>query len=335
MAEMDRGDLIYMFPGQGAQERKMCMDVHKKYERAKQIWDIASDIYGDDLVDICKNRPFREMQLTDRAQMLINTCNIVMYELAKAEGVVPDIVMGHSAGELSALYAADAVGLEDILYLVKCRGKFMYESAASSSGKMIAVKNLDTFKVQSKINECQRFGTICLANHNSASQCVVSGDVEVVKQFEQEICNDSECEIIDLKQQGAWHSPHMEEAKLRFRQELSKIRVSAPKIPIILNYSADFVTTSKEIRYQLTEILTSTVNWYTSLKKIYDIYKPLDCPVPTFAEMGPNKILRGLLRKSFQHLSFVDYEILNVNDSLSLERMINKMTKKQRTSIAV
>jgi [acyl-carrier-protein] S-malonyltransferase len=323
MVQMDRETLIFMFPGQGAQETKMFKDVYEKYDECRKIWAVASEIFGEDLVDICMNRPFKEMRRTDRAQMLINTCNIVMFELIKKEGILPDFVMGHSAGELAALYASGAVGLEDALFLISYRGKYMYEAATKYRGKMIAVLNVDLDKIEQTLENHRKIGTISIGNYNANSQFVITGDSETVTHFEKQMCKVPGARVVDLKQQGAWHSYHMAEAKERFEKEIGKVNFKTPNIPILLNYSADVVYEVDQLRSQLTDILTSTVKWYPLLETF------IDKPLPFFVEVGPNRILKGLLRTSYRHLGFHNYKTMNVNDCFSYNKFL-KMAEKHK-----
>lgn len=326
MAQMDKQTLIFMFPGQGAQEAKMFKDVYEKYGECCKIWTAASEIFGEDLVDICMNRPLKEMQRTDRAQILINTCNITMFELIKRKGILPDYVIGHSAGELAALYAAGAVDLEDAFFLISCRGKYMYEAATKYRGKMIAVMNVDFEDIEKTLNAHRKYGTIAIGNYNSNSQFVITGDYETVAGYEQQIRKISGARVVDLKQQGAWHSHHMAEAKERFKKEIAKVKFKKPEIPILLNYSADVVYEVDELRFQLVDILTSTVHWYQLLKTF------IEKPLPFFVEVGPNKILRGLLRTSYRHLGFSNYKIMNVNDCFSYHKFLKIKDKYANTA---
>ncbi len=323
MVQMVNDRIVFMFPGQGAQQEAMGKELWTAFDRVKKIWAIASDIYGENLVDICMNKPFREMQRTDRAQILIGALNISLIELLREEGIRADIVLGHSAGELSSLYAGGAIDLEDVIKLIVCRGRFMYEAARDRRGKMIAVMNLELKDVLPVMERYQHTGTISLGNYNSPHQFVITGDFEAVTAFEREMNRNPAVRIEDLRQQGAWHSPHMADAQRRFAEEIGKIRLRKPNTPMIFNYSAEFVDDIEEIKYQLVNIITSTVNWYPCLCKLTKYTNVL------FAEIGPNKILRGLLRRSYQALRFDSYDVMNVNDVSTLGQFQRKV--KERT----
>jgi [acyl-carrier-protein] S-malonyltransferase len=266
------------------------------------------------------------MQRTDRAQMLINTCNIIMFELIKKQGILPDFVVGHSAGELAALYASGAVDLKSALFLISCRGKYMYEAATKYQGKMIAVINVDLDKVEKTLEKHRKYGTISIGNYNSNSQFVITGDSETVTYYEEQIRKIFGARVVDLKQQGAWHSSHMAEAKERFKKEIAKVNFKKPDIPILLNYSAHVVYEVDQLRSQLTDILTSTVQWYPLLETF------IDKPLPFFVEVGPNKILRGLLRTSYRHLGFQNYKIMNVNNCFSYSKFLKMAEKHKKTA---
>ena len=322
MEEMVKAKLIFMFPGQGSQKERMGKDIFTRYEKAKQIWAMASDIYGEDLAEICFKKPYREMQRTDHAQILIGTISVTLLELLKEEGICPDIVLGHSAGEMAALYASGAVGLEDIFKLITCRGKFMYKSAKQSRGKMVVIKDIEHDHTSHVMEKYREAGVISLANYNAPTQFVITGDYDTVSKFQREMSKITPGEAVDLEQQGAWHSVYMTEARQRFAEVIAKIELKKPCIPIIFNYSAEFKENIEEIRVQLTDILTAPVLWYQCLRKLSAYTNS------TFAEVGPNKILRGLLRRSFHSSSINSYKIMNVNDTYTLDKAVSKMKEK-------
>jgi [acyl-carrier-protein] S-malonyltransferase len=273
------------------------------------------------------NRPFREMQRTDRAQILIGTMNISLIELLREEGIHADIVLGHSAGELSSLYASGAIDIEDVLWLIVCRGRFMYDAAKNRQGKMIAVMNQELEDVLPVMQRYQQEGTISLGNYNSPQQFVITGDYDTVTAFEQEMNKNPAVRIEDLRQQGAWHSTHMAEAQGRFAEEIEKIKLRKPSIPMIFNHSAEFVEDAKEIKLQLANVITSTVNWYPCLCNLTKYADVL------FAEVGPNKILRGLLRRSYKALRVESYDVVNVNDIGTLGLFRQKLKDRRAAAL--
>ena len=191
---------------------------------------------------------------------------------------------------------------------------------------MIAVLNVDFKEVEKTLDKHRKYGTISIGNYNSSSQFVITGDYETVTCCEQQMRKISGARVVDLKQQGAWHSYHMAEARERFKKEVAKVNFKKPEIPILLNYSADVVCEIDELRFQLANILTSTVQWYPLLETF------IDKPLPFFVEVGPNKILRGLLRTSYQHLGFRNYKIMNVNDCFSYNKFMKIYEKHPMTA---
>lgn len=324
MVAGDNCRIIYMFPGQGSQQVKMGFDVWQKYTKAKEIFALASEIFGEDLTAICFNKPFREMQRTDRAQILITTVSVIFYELLKEAGILPNLVLGHSAGELAALYASGAIGLEDVLKLSVIRGKSMYEAALQNKGKMVAILGLDIDAVHKLVEEsAESAETVVISNYNAPQEIVISGDADAISKIEQHILIKQLARAVDLKQQGAWHTIHMQAAQEKFATEIAKINLKKTEIPIMFNNSVEYAEDAATIRKNLVNILTSTVQWYPCLCKL--IENPPQTQI--FCEVGPNKILRGLLRKSYHEITYNAYEVFSVNDLESLTTFIQKIKK--------
>jgi len=302
-----------MFPGQGAQQPNMGRDIWEKHDKVKRIFSIASDIFGDSVEEICFHRPFQEVQRTDCAQIAIGTVSIALNELLVERGAWPDVVIGHSAGEMAALYASGAVSMPDVFKLITVRGRSMYEAALRHKGKMVAVVGASASLVHEVVRKYANRGVLRVGNNNAPEELVVTGDEDLVVLATQDLLQSDSVRIVDLKQQGAWHSEHMATAQNALAEVLLEIPIQCPRTPLLLNFSGCQVTDVSEIRRQLTEIVTGTVSWYPAIRKLAETMPRLFC------EVGPNRILRGLVRKDLRDIDADSFDIAGVHDTQSVE----------------
>lgn len=311
---------VCMFTGQAAQFKNMGKDVYDNYKLAKDIFNIASKIYGDDVADLIYNRPFEELSKTHNAQITITALNVIYYHLGIQKWFTPDVLMGFSVGELSALYAAGVLSLEDMFHIITVRGKMMHEAAKTQQGAMYAIKNLHYSEIDNIVRDVQKDSVLELTNYNSPNQTVIAGDVDAVNRVIAKT-KDLNCECVNINQEGAWHTEHMLMASNAVRKVLENIEIKTPKIPIIFNVTADFEYNPERIRALIAKQIVSPVKWVQSLHKL----QALNCD--TFYEAGPGKILRSLAMSSFREFKDYRYKIYNINsvDSiLSIERELNQ-----------
>lgn len=303
---------VFMFPGQGSQTEKMGYELWEKHDSAKQLFNLASEIYGEDLVELCYNSPFSVMKRTDHAQMALATISILCYDLLCEQNIRPSLVMGHSAGESAALYASGILSKEDALRLACYRGKAMYSAASNHPGKMVAVLGAFVEDIRNIIQEVKQENEVLdISNYNSPNETVVSGDTEAVTRFQNELRQRKLGRCIDLKQQGAWHSLHMLEAKKQFAESIKKIEFRTPRTPMIFNYDAAFADKPHKIRENVINLLASSVRWTECVDNLI----PYLSKNAVFYEVGPNKILGGLLKQCLQHknIDFSYFETLGKN----------------------
>jgi [acyl-carrier-protein] S-malonyltransferase len=311
MVPTDEVNLVYLFPGQGAQEVGMGSGLWQRYDCVKKVFKMAEDIYGEPLRKICFDGPFREMRRTDRAQILIGVVNLSAFLVLRELGIEPDVVAGHSAGEISAAFAAGAIALEDTLRLISLRGKYMYEAALSSKGRMVAVLGVPEKAVADLVEMHRGDGDLSIGNCNAPTEHVVTGDMDRVTALERDVIARGVGSVVDLKQQGAWHSIQMIPAQIRFAEALKKTDIHMPHTPFLLNYSSEFAKDADDLRIQLSSILSSTVRWTSCLRVLASLRPRCYC------ECGHGKILRGLLRKNFRNGEM--YQIYSAATPQSIE----------------
>ncbi|MBU3758999.1 MAG: ACP S-malonyltransferase [Candidatus Omnitrophica bacterium] len=279
-----------LFPGQGAQFVGMGKDLAETYPQVKALFDKASDILGYRLDRLCFEGPEEELTRTVYAQPAIYVASMAALEILrmKEPGFAPDLTAGLSLGEFSALTAAGALDFEDGLNLVKLRAEAMEAAAVQNPGTMASVMGLNLEDCRSIAEQagCE------VANLNAADQIVLSGTFESI---------DKACVLAEgrgakralkLKVGGAFHSSLMQPARERLESALKSTKVSQPSCVFIPNAKAVGVSDPEEIRKLLSLQLTSPVRWYESM----DAAK--SAGVLSYLEVGPGKVLKGLVRKS-------------------------------------
>lgn len=281
---------ILLFPGQGSQYVGMGKKLAESFAPAKAILDKANAVLGFDLADILFNGPEEKLIKTDITQPAIFTVSAMAMEAVKDAGVTFDYVAGHSLGEYSALYAAGAFGFEDGLALVRLRGQLMAGAGEKSPGAMAAVLGLDPEKLGAVLNDASAKGLVVAANYNTPGQIVISGTVAGVEEASKLAEPAGAKKVVRLAVSGAFHSPLMEFAVPGLKEGLAKVKVSAPKVPLISNVEAAPVSDAEAIKGLLLKQLTSPVRWVESMQKAMGL------GVTEAWEVGPGKVLMGLAR---------------------------------------
>lgn len=281
---------ILLFPGQGSQYVGMGKKLAESFAPAKAILDKANAVLGFDLADILFNGPEEKLIKTDITQPAIFTVSAMAMEAVKDAGVTFDYVAGHSLGEYSALYAAGAFGFEDGLALVRLRGQLMAGAGEKSPGAMAAVLGLDPEKLGAVLNDASAKGLVVAANYNTPGQIVISGTVAGVEEASKLAEPAGAKKVVRLAVSGAFHSPLMEFAVPGLKEGLAKVKVSAPKVPLISNVEAAPVSDAEAIKGLLLKQLTSPVRWVESMQKAMGL------GVTEALEVGPGKVLMGLAR---------------------------------------
>jgi trans-AT polyketide synthase/acyltransferase/oxidoreductase domain-containing protein len=273
---------VFMFPGQGSQEVGMGEGL---FERFADVTAEADDILGYSVADLCLNDPNEQIGQTQFTQPALYTANALSY-LAKVEddGVTPDYVIGHSLGEYNALFAAGAVDFATGLKLVQQRGALMSQA---SGGGMAAVLGLAPERIQEILAE-NGLDTIDMANYNAPTQTVISGlkaDIEAAEPYFEEARM-----YVKLKVSGAFHSRYMADARDAFAPALAAAEFGELTIPCIANCTAEAYT-NDNIADGLASQISSSVRWTETVNGLLDLG---DCE---FAEVGPKRVLGGLLRQ--------------------------------------
>lgn len=245
----------------------------------------ANAVLGFDLKKICFEGPADELKKTEITQPAIFAVSVAAYKSSPSLCAVA----GHSLGEYSALYAAGAISFEDGVKILNLRGKFMQEAVPIGAGAMMAVLGLDG----NKVKECcmQAAGEVWPANFNSPGQVVISGETSAVEKAG-ELCKAAGAKrVIPLPVSAPFHCPLMKPAQDKLAHELKKIKIAEAKIPVVSNVTADFATSPDIIRELLVKQVTMPVLWEDSIKRL------IKQGVEEFVEVGPGKVLTGLIKK--------------------------------------
>jgi len=279
----------FLFPGQGSQYVGMAKDLFEQSVEAKEMVKTADHILGINLSYILFNGPDEKLKQTEFTQPAIFLHSVILASLMRT--VQPDVAAGHSLGEYSALVSARAIQFHEAISLVRERGKAMQQAGIDNPGTMAAVIGLESEVVEEACKEASAGGIVQCANFNSPGQIVISGSVEGVKKA-MEICKSKGAKLVkELVVSGAFHSPLMESASSVLSSAVEQTNFYDARFPIYANVTAKPVKDKNEIKTLLNEQLTSPVRWEDTIKNM------IDDGVEEFYEIGPGKVLQGLVKR--------------------------------------
>ncbi len=300
------GKIAFVFPGQGSQFVGMGKDL---YQDSKEVMDSANDALGFSLTNIMFNGPIDSLKQTDVTQPAIFLHSIVL--LQKIKSLKPDMVAGHSLGEYSALVASGAIDFIDALKLVRTRGEAMLQAGIEQPGTMAAVIGLQPHTVEKICDEASSNGIVQCANFNSPGQIVISGSIEGVKSA-MGIAKKQGAKLVkELVVSGAFHSPLMASAKEKLLSKLDETNINNAFVPVYTNVTAKPVNDSTEIKKLLFEQLSSPVRWEETVKNM------IDDGATEFVEIGPGKVLQGLIKRINKDVKISGIEKLEDIEKLS------------------
>ncbi|WP_019670753.1 ACP S-malonyltransferase [Eudoraea adriatica] len=278
----------FIFPGQGAQFSGMGLDMYEKSSLAQEMFEKANDILGFSITDIMFQGSAEDLKQTKVTQPAIFLHSVILGKMM-GKDFKPDMVAGHSLGEFSALVSNGTLSFEDGLSLVSQRAIAMQKACELVPGTMAAVIRLEDAEVE-RICEATE-GIVVPANYNCPGQLVISGEVDAINRACEALKEAGARRAMVLPVGGAFHSPLMEPAREELAAAIENTNFSKPTCPIYQNVTTTAVTNADEIKQNLIAQLTSPVKWTQSVKQMVADGATL------FTEVGPGKVLQGLVKK--------------------------------------
>ena len=286
------GKIAFIFPGQGSQTVGMGQQLAQRYANVATVFERADQTLNTELSSLIFNGPKETLTLTVNAQPALLTTSIAILEKFKEANIKPDFVAGHSLGEYTALVAANAIAFEDAVFAVRKRGELMEEAVPAGKGTMAAILGMESEDLLKITNQITSEGNpVQLANLNCPGQIVISGSTEGVQLASAMAKENGAKRAIPLEVSGPFHSSLMQPAAEKFTEVLNHIKIQDATIPVISNVTAMPITSADEIKTKLIEQLYSPVLWQGIVTTL------LDSGVDTFIEIGPGKVLSGLVKK--------------------------------------
>ena len=313
------GKIAVIFPGQGSQYVGMGLDFYQNYQVAKHIFTTADNILNDSLTKVIFTGPEDELKLTVNTQPAILLTSLAIWEVVKEDlGLEVDYLAGHSLGEYSALAAADSISIADALQLVRKRGQYMEEAVPAGEGTMAAIMGMEQDELTKLCAEVTAEGySVELANINTPNQIVISGTKNGVEIAGERAKEQGARRVIPLSVSGPFHSRLMQAAKEQLAQAVENAAIQDARIPVVTNVTALPETSAEEIKNNLIKQVVSPVQWTNSVEWL------VEAGVDTFIEVGPGKVLSGLVKKIAKEVQVFAIEDL-ASYSTFKEQFINK-----------
>ena len=305
----------WIFPGQGSQDVGMGEQILKLSPRARKIFEMAEQLAGLPLRQLMARGPAHDLARSDVVQPALVALSCAYVDFLRDRGETPSVVAGHSLGELSALYAAEVLELNDVLRLATTRGRLMAEGPP---GGMVVLQNIPQTEIEGILKELHE-GIVCLANLNAPTQLVVSGDetglnnlADILKQRQHNGTSQTQAQRLNVC--GAWHSPLVAVASYEFSKHLQSTKFSNPSVAVAMSSQAALIESAADLKNIISRQMTMPVRWYETVEML------IDHGVRHFWEVGSGKVLKGLMRRILP--SHCDYRVESLGNRRFLQRLV-------------
>jgi [acyl-carrier-protein] S-malonyltransferase len=300
--------IAFIFPGQGSQSVGMGRSLADAVAASRRVFATADAVLGMRLSSLCFEGPEEELRLTANTQPAILTASVAAFEALRERGVKADYVAGHSLGEYSALVAAGSLRFEDAVVAVRKRGLFMQEAVPAGEGAMAALIGCDVETVRAVCNEASSLGVCSPANVNSPSQTVIAGHRSAVERAVEIAKQRGAKRAVMLAVSAPFHCALMKPAAEKLGPVLGEIEFADLGVPLVTNVDAAIIRRGGQARDSLVRQVVSPVRWSESVRRL------IEEGVTRFVEVGPGKVLSGLVRNISR-----ECQAFNVEDAQSLE----------------
>ncbi len=285
----------FVFPGQGSQYPGMGRELAANFPQARELFEQAGDCLGFNLARLCFEGPESDLQLTANTQPAILTVSVAAQRVVFAEtGMAPDLVAGHSLGEYSALVCAGALSFEDAVLAVRQRGQFMQAAVPVGVGTMAAIIGLDRSTLEEVCQQAAEGDVVAPANYNSPGQVVIAGHVAAVERAMALARERGAKRALPLPVSAPFHCSLMQPAALRLAEVLAPLSIGSMQVPVVSNVEAVAYDDGSRVRDLLVSQVSSPVRWEESVEHMSA------CGVERFVEIGPGKVLSGLVKRIAQ-----------------------------------
>lgn len=309
--------VAFLFPGQGSQTVGMGKELAARYPVARQAFEEADAALGYAISALCFEGPEEKLKMTEVTQPAILTVSVAALRVLRAQGVEPGFVAGHSLGEYSAHVAAETLAFADAVRIVRNRGRYMQEAVPAGQGAMAAVLGLSLEEIEATCREAARGQVVAPANINSPGQVVISGHAAAVERAAELVKQRGAKRAVMLPVSAPFHCSLMQPAQDRLAADLKAATFHPMSVPLITNVDAEIIQAPEKARDALLRQVTGAVQWEKSMRAL------IAAGVETFVEVGPGKVLCGLMRQIDRAKT-----CLNVEDPASLEKTAGQFAAK-------